>query len=157
MSLLIQPLIDKYSEEDFIRVYQNISEKKEDYDGDVKILDITKEMVREMKNKYGKAYYMDALYDNLSNYFADKYIKRESEKNKLFLDHYFKIIESKNVTKDKKLFCILDLLYENNISLKKAQELIYEIGLFGEKTPIEVDHDVTKLYKSWTNIDSNNF
>ena len=43
-----------------------------------------------------------------------------------------KIIEDKDIDKEIKLFCILDLLYDEEISLHKAYELCTEVGLFSD-------------------------
>ena len=77
MKLLIQPLIDKYSNKQLREVYRNIEAKENDETDSVKITELTINMRDDMRTIYGKRYYISNLYSNLAHYFANKYIKRE--------------------------------------------------------------------------------
>lgn len=69
---------------------------------------------------------------------------------------YKKILDSSDIPKENKLFCILDMLHDEIISLAKAKELCYEVKLF-DKSPTELDFEVTNLFNDWTDIHSSNF
>lgn len=69
---------------------------------------------------------------------------------------YKKILDNNDIPKENKLFCILDMLDDEIISLAKAKELCYEVKLF-HKHPTELDVEVTNLFTDWTDINSNKF
>ena len=56
----------------------------------------------------------------------------QEEYNNKFIDTYFKVMQDPTSNKEIQLFCILDLLYTECISLHKAHELCTEYGLFSE-------------------------
>lgn len=69
---------------------------------------------------------------------------------------YKEILENHAIPKEHKLFCILEMLHSDMISLEKAKELCYESGLFN-KTSAEIDYEVTSLYGDWTDINTKKF
>ena len=77
MKLLIQHLIDQYSNKQLREVYRNIEAKENDDTDSVKISKLTINMRDDMRAIYGKGYYISNLYSNLAHYFANKHIERE--------------------------------------------------------------------------------
>jgi hypothetical protein len=68
--------------------------------------------------------------------------------DKWFRGHY-DIIQDKNVNdKEIKLFCILELLYHEDISLHKAQELCTEVGLFSDHWMV-VDAKIMDIWQDY--------
>lgn len=74
----------------------------------------------------------------------------------LYTKQYLKIINSKEVKKEEKIFCVLELLSSQEISVIKACELFKEWGVLSE-THFGLDTMVTSLYSNWTDINSNKF
>lgn len=69
------------------------------------------------------------------------------EDEKWFNTHC-KIIQDENVDKEIKLFCILQLLHDEYISLHKAHELCTEIGLFSDHW-ITIDAKTTGIWQKY--------
>lgn len=69
-------------------------------------------------------------------------------KNDKWFETHYKIIQDKDVDKEIKLFCILQLLHDECISLSKSLELCTEIGLFSEHW-VAIDEKVINIWQKY--------
>lgn len=67
-----------------------------------------------------------------------------------FLETNMKIINDVNINSEIKLFCILSLVYHENISLYKAYELCTETGIFS-KHWMAIDSETTEIWEKFYN------
>lgn len=74
----------------------------------------------------------------------------------MFFDHYKKIILSNKIADEIKIFCILELLHRENISLERAREICYGIGVF-KKPPSVLEEEISNLFEDWLDVDSSRF
>lgn len=74
--------------------------------------------------------------------------KEENNFTNKWVATHLKLIEDQESDKEVKLLCILELLYGEHISLRKACELCKTAGLFATNW-VEVDYKTTKLWQEY--------
>lgn len=72
--MILNLILDKYKEDELKSIYKNIKDKHNDF-YKVEISDLTKAALLIIRDKYGKGYTIDNLYQDLAFYFANKYLE----------------------------------------------------------------------------------
>jgi hypothetical protein len=81
-------------------------------------------------------------------------IMRYKMDNNKWFNTNIKIISDTPVDKEIKLFCILDLLHNEAISIHKAHELCTEVGLFSDEWVV-IDAKVSEVWEKYWEEDQN--
>ena len=79
---------------------------------------------------------------------SDKIFEEDFDMNRSFAETYFKVLADPKIDQEIKWFCILELLHDESVSLRKAHELCVEYGLL-KNSYLELHYSLGNIWNKY--------